>query len=463
MAPDAPDTLPLSALLAQALVAFTIECDNEAEHRVPHRTTRHSGSATGSARGTWLVSLVMWASGLRFVGEEPITVAELERRARVPTNLDGLRRWGYVRFSAAPGSPPPPATGRPGRRTLIAVTPAGRRAQGVWEPLPAEIEQRWRERFSETAVDALRRSLGTVVAAVEGDPPDCLPILGYGLWSARESPRLAGLRVGAGAVPSAGAAGELPLFTLLSRALMAFAAEYEAGAPVSLAEAADVMRVVEEDGTALRDLPARSGVAFPTAADRAIGCPAMLRSAPIDGFSLAYERQGSGPPVVVLHGWPGDHRDWREVLAALGDDVDAVAPDLRGFGSSDKLREDPARAYSATAQAASVLGLIDELGLRRPVLAGYDVGSRVAQAVARTAPDRVGALVIAPPLPGVGNRVLSADAQREFWYQPFHRLELSERLIDGRPDAVRTYLEHFWTHWSGPAYQPDGLLVNLGG
>jgi pimeloyl-ACP methyl ester carboxylesterase len=102
-----------------------------------------------------------------------------------------------------------------------------------------------------------------------------------------------------------------------------------------------------------------------------------------------------------------------------------------------------------------VLGLLDELGLRAPVLAGYDIGSRIAQAVARVAPGRVRALVVSPPLPGAGRRVLTAEAQREFWYQPFHNLRLIEELLDGRPEAVRAYLRHFWSHWSGPAFEPD--------
>jgi pimeloyl-ACP methyl ester carboxylesterase len=173
----------------------------------------------------------------------------------------------------------------------------------------------------------------------------------------------------------------------------------------------------------------------------------------VDGFRLAYDRAGSGPPVVALHGWPGSRRDYREVVARLAGDVDLVVPDLRGFGASDRHDGAP-EAYSAAGQAASVLGLIEELGLERPVLVGYDVGSRVAQTVAREHPDAVRALVIAPPLPGVGDRVLTADAQREFWYQPFHRLELSTELIDGRRDAVASYLRHFWEHWSGPQWSP---------
>jgi len=177
------------------------------------------------------------------------------------------------------------------------------------------------------------------------------------------------------------------------------------------------------------------------------------RGAPVDGFRLAYDRAGSGPPVVALHGWPGSRRDYREVVARLAGAVDVVVPDLRGFGDSDR-HDAPAEAYAAAGQAASVLGLIDELGLDRPVLVGYDVGSRVAQAVARQRPDAVRALVISPPLPGVGERVLTADAQREFWYQPFHRLALSTELIDGRRHAVASYLRHFWEHWSGPNWSP---------
>lgn len=153
----------------------------------------------------------------------------------------------------------------------------------------------------------------------------------------------------------------------------------------------------------------------------------------VDGFRLAYERVGSGPAVVLLHGWPGDRSDYRLVMPLLAGAVDVVVPDLRGFGESDKHPADPAVQYSVDAQARSVIGLIEELGMVRPVLAGYDIGSRIAQRVAATRPDLVRALVVSPPLPGIGDRILSADALREFWYQPFHQLPLAEQLVDGRP------------------------------
>ena len=181
----------------------------------------------------------------------------------------------------------------------------------------------------------------------------------------------------------------------------------------------------------------------------------MPRSSPVDGFSLAYDRTGAGgSPIVLLHGWPGGRTDYRLVEPLLTDVADVVVPDLRGFGESDKHPVPPDEGYTADAQARSVTGLVDELGLGSVLLAGYDIGSRIAQTVARQSPERVRALVVTPPVPGAGQRLLGPDVAPEFWYQHFHRLDLSERLLDGDRDTVRRYLEHFWTHWSGPAYTP---------
>jgi pimeloyl-ACP methyl ester carboxylesterase len=178
------------------------------------------------------------------------------------------------------------------------------------------------------------------------------------------------------------------------------------------------------------------------------------RSSPVDGFRLAFDRYGSAgaPTVVLLHGWPGNRHDYRRVVPLLTDVAELIVPDLRGFGGSDKHAVDVRHFYSATAQASSVIGLVKESGRRDVVLAGYDVGSRVAQGVARMYPDLVKALVLSPPLPGAGNRVLGAQAQREFWYQAFHQLPLADRLLDGNPGVVREYLRHFWSHWSGPGF-----------
>jgi pimeloyl-ACP methyl ester carboxylesterase len=186
----------------------------------------------------------------------------------------------------------------------------------------------------------------------------------------------------------------------------------------------------------------------------------MPQSAPVDGFSLAYDRSGTGEPVILLHGWPGDRTDYRVLgpALALGSSCDVVVPDLRGFGESDKhppIEAAPAAQYSPSAQARGVAGLIRELELGPALLAGYDVGSRIAQTMAAEYPELVRALVVSPPLPGIGRRVLEPQAQREFWYQSFHQLALADELIDGQPEQVRAYLSHFWAHWSGPDFVLD--------
>jgi methyltransferase (TIGR00027 family) len=242
--------LPLSALLSQALVAFTIEFDNEAEHRLPHRTTSHGTSGPGDgAPKLWLVSLAMWENCMRHVTGEPITVGDLEARARTGTNLDGMRRWGYVTID---GTARKVDNSRPGSGAVLRATAAGLRAREIWRPLPGLIEQRWYERFGADQLGRLRGSLTGMVSRLDPGLPDCLPILGAALLSQGPDPRLPPRSDGT--APEA-----MPLSALLSRVLLSFAVEYEREAGLSLAVAANVLRVLGTDGTRLRDLPALTG------------------------------------------------------------------------------------------------------------------------------------------------------------------------------------------------------------
>jgi methyltransferase (TIGR00027 family) len=271
--------LPLSALLSQPLVAFTIEADNEAEHRLPHRTT-DDGAAPGTPPGApWNTSLLMWANCLRHLPDEGITVAELRHRARTGTNLDGMRRWGYVTLTPDPGRGK-----RPKPDALIAPTRWGSAARDTWHEVAAQVESRWRDRLGADAFAALRAALEGVVAHLDPALPDCLPILRHGLFS---RPGPAGRTAGtakpsagsavpaglspAGARPAVGtAAGSaahvaavtagLPLWALLSRTLLAFAMQYEAEPGPSLAVSANALRVLTETGVPTSDIPVLSGV-----------------------------------------------------------------------------------------------------------------------------------------------------------------------------------------------------------
>lgn len=169
-----------------------------------------------------------------------------------------------------------------------------------------------------------------------------------------------------------------------------------------------------------------------------------------DGIRLHYVRRGHGPPVVLLHGWPGFWYDWRRILPLLEGEADLIAPDLRGFGGSDKPDEDPAVAYTPAVMARDVIALLDDLGIATTVVVGHDIGSRVAQHLALTYPERVRALVLSdPPYPGIGDRRYSPDAQRERWYQHLHILPWSHELVGHDRATVRLYLAHFYDHWVG--------------
>src|ERR1700687_5246528 len=98
--------LPLPTLLSQAVVAFTIEFDNQAEQQMVHWTTtrglskskeyRSNAAEKASLHAPWLVSMVMWSNCMRFVGEGGVRVGELEELARTKTNLNGMERWRYI-------------------------------------------------------------------------------------------------------------------------------------------------------------------------------------------------------------------------------------------------------------------------------------------------------------------------------------------------------------------------------
>jgi DNA-binding MarR family transcriptional regulator len=249
---DGGNGLPLATLLSQVLVAFTIEFDNEFEHRIPHRTTRLIAVAE-QRTGPWLTSMVMWSNLMRLVSEDGLTVGELEVLARTAKlSLAGMERWGYIRVEPDPAD----RRSRPPRRDwLVRPTAKGRRAQEVWRPLFAVIEKRWQERFGKDEVESLREALSVVLTQLNADLPDYLPVLGYGL-----SAEVFSDESRAPVIRNSGFA-EIPnLPALLSKVLLAFTIDFESESDLSLAISANVVRFVDENGVRVRDLPHLAGV-----------------------------------------------------------------------------------------------------------------------------------------------------------------------------------------------------------
>lgn len=169
----------------------------------------------------------------------------------------------------------------------------------------------------------------------------------------------------------------------------------------------------------------------------------------VNGVGIDYEVTGTGPPVILLHGFPDTGRVWRHQIPALaGAGLQAIVPDLRGYGRSDKPAD--VASYAMPLLVADVLGVLDHLGVERAHVVGHDWGAGIAWALATLYPDRVDRLVVL----SVGHPAAFAAAglaQREkSWYM----------LLFQFPDVAEQWLSHHgWTNFRAWAQHPDANAV----
>ncbi len=108
----------------------------------------------------------------------------------------------------------------------------------------------------------------------------------------------------------------------------------------------------------------------------------------VNGIRLAYERRGTGSPLVLLHGYPLDHYLWDEVASLLVNTFDLIIPDLRGFGESSTVDS----FYAMEDFASDIAALLDHLEIQKAAIAGHSMGGYVALAFARLYPERISGL-----------------------------------------------------------------------
>jgi pimeloyl-ACP methyl ester carboxylesterase len=165
-----------------------------------------------------------------------------------------------------------------------------------------------------------------------------------------------------------------------------------------------------------------------------------------NGAAFHVARTGRGRPLLLLHGWPEFWLTWEPVMARLADRFTLIAPDLRGFGDSDK----PDGAYGPDQHAADMLALMDALDLSQAGIVGHDVGGAVMQPLARLAPARIAGLFFFDFVyPGIGPRMAEPDRLNNIWYQSFHQMEMAPHLVGASRESCRLYIGHFlkaWTH-----------------
>jgi haloacetate dehalogenase len=169
------------------------------------------------------------------------------------------------------------------------------------------------------------------------------------------------------------------------------------------------------------------------------------------GVEIYLRTGGSGPPLLLLHGYPQTHVIWHKMAPELAPHCTLVIPDLRGYGrSSAPMADEAHQLYSKRAMAEDCLTLMRELGYPRFMVAGHDRGGRVAYRLALDHPQAAAALIPVDIIPTaeVWRRITAVSAVRgyhwQFLAQPF---PLPETLIGKDPNY---YLEHTLRSWAGP-------------
>ena len=170
--------------------------------------------------------------------------------------------------------------------------------------------------------------------------------------------------------------------------------------------------------------------------------PSGVRIEALDtgGATIHTRIGGTGPAVVMLHGFADTGDMWQPLVAALIGDRTVVIPDLRGMGLSSQ----PAGGYDKKTQGVDVARVLDKLGIATAELVTHDIGNMVGYGFAAQFPRRVTRwAVLDAPLPGIGpwDEILKSPM---LWHFNFRGPDM-ERLVAGRE---RIYLDRFWNELS---------------
>src|ERR1700682_2224643 len=197
-------------------------------------------------------------------------------------------------------------------------------------------------------------------------------------------------------------------------------------------------------GTAL------GALVFGCAATAQPALPSAFKSRTVtspDDASIFVRSAGSGPVVVLLHGYAESADSWAPLAAELIKSYTVVVPDLRGIGKSSR----PPGGYDKKTQAADIRAVVTALGYDRTSGVSHDIGIMVAYAYAARYPDKVERLaVMDAPIPGIApwDEIVRNPA---LWHFSFNGPD-AERLVQGRE---RIYLDRIWNAFSGDPGKPD--------
>ncbi len=169
------------------------------------------------------------------------------------------------------------------------------------------------------------------------------------------------------------------------------------------------------------------------------------------GAEINVTHGGSGPPLLLLHGYPQTHAMWHQVAPRLAGDFHVICPDLRGYGDSSKPPSRPDHSpYSKRAMAQDMVEVMALLGYQQFLLAGHDRGARVAHRMALDHPERITKACIMDIAP---THHMFKTTDQEFatgYYHWFFLIQpngLPEHMIGADPAY---YLTEKLKRWSAP-------------
>lgn len=169
---------------------------------------------------------------------------------------------------------------------------------------------------------------------------------------------------------------------------------------------------------------------------------------------------GTGRPLLLLHGYPENHRMWHRVAPALAGDFHVICPDLRGYGDSSKPDSDPAHiTYSKRRMAADMVAVMRAFGYERFGVAGHDRGARVTHRLCLDFPDlveRASVMDIAPTLHMFEHTDQAFATGYYHWFFLIQPDGLPEHMIGQDPDY---YLREKLRRWSAPGAEFDPETV----
>lgn len=158
----------------------------------------------------------------------------------------------------------------------------------------------------------------------------------------------------------------------------------------------------------------------------------------LNGVGINYTTAGSGPPLLLLHGYPQTHVMWHKIAPALSKQFTVVASDLRGYGDSDKPKTDEHHTpYSKREMAKDQVNLMQHLGFDSFFLAGHDRGGRVGHRLALDHPSRVKKLVvmdIAPTFTMYKTTDMEFAKAYFHWFFLIQPYDWPERMLGSDPD-----------------------------